>query len=99
MNDANYAEASPRTVRNHRIASTIVFLLLAWLQISGLAIGSVRFIAAQLLAVGFIWLDEHFYYDRLLKRFVAHRTVAWLALVGIHPMIWLSRQTFKVIFP
>lgn len=99
MKDGDYYMISRREARLHRIAAVITFLILFWVQTQGILFGSVRLIAAQIIAVGFIWFDESFYYDRLLKRQVPHRTVAWIALVGLHPMIWLCRQVFRIIFP
>lgn len=99
MKDGDYYKIPRQEVRIHRIASVVVFLILFFLQTQGTIPGTIRIIVAQLFAVGFIWFDESFYYDRLLKRHVAHRTVAWVALVGLHPMIWLCHQTFRIIFP
>lgn len=99
MKEADYYRIPRRRAQLHRLSAVLVFLTLAALQFRGAIPGGVRIIAAQLIAVAFIWFDESFYYDRILKRHVSHRALAWVALVGLFPLIWVCQLAFRAIFP
>ena len=44
----------------------------------------------QLIATGVIWFSDDGYQDPFLKRIVSYRTVAWIALLGIFPAVWIA---------
>jgi hypothetical protein len=81
---------TPPHKQRHRIASAIVMGAFLWFTFSGrLSVGSTRIAAMQIVATGFIWFCDEYYQDIILKRLIAYRTIAWVALLGIYPLFWL----------
>lgn len=99
MKIAEYGQPSPRSIWIHRIASLIVFVVMLWLTLEGHLWGTVKHLAGQLVALGFIWLSNDYYYDRLIRRTVSYRFLAWIALVTLPIAVPLLVRIFRFTLP
>lgn len=100
MKSAEYYTPPAQRVWLHRITSLLVFAVMAWRVFggTGFAWRSVRYLAVQAIALGFIWLSNDYFQDPVSKRIVSYRTVAWILM--LFPIaIWMAAATFSLIFP
>lgn len=83
MMEADYDGPSPTCLRNQRIASIVVLLVMAPYEWSNWSAAGARIVAAQIVATGIIWFCDGELFTPPFRRAVSYRSLGWVALIGL----------------